>query len=631
MMRRYFKKMPSTWSDLTANRRGVFLVVGAVCMIVVLTFIAFSVDLGVASLTKSQMQSAVDAAALAAAMEITDALANSGASVSNVFAHAQEAAKTKAAEVAAMNNVYVDASKDVTFGRRFFNHSTNTYSIDWNAGASQTNVVKVCARRDGENKSSPDAKVPTIFAGAISQGTILRTEATAFIDPRDIVVVHDLSRSMNFDSYFTDETNTSLTQEQIESNLQLVWDDLQPLNLGSLPYTPTYAAETKSNSGANATVTYKGKSVSITTNTKIKSVKVYFENSGSQTFTISGETTTSGTWSGTGSNSNKRIDEVEVTIRKVSSSSQNWTLTGFQYDSSMVTSKFGLSSVSYPYDAGSWSSYVSFVKTNGGLADYGYQDKYGGMTFLCYLMKNNSSYSETKDLWKTRHYPFHAIKEGHVLLCSFLSELGFDDHLGMVTYDTNHRIETTLSDPDMPSVDISSEPLTNDYESIRKLMYYKQASHYSDSTNMSGGMESAIDLLDNHKRDGSRPAIILMTDGNGNVYDSDESDSMPAGWSWDTLFDYNGDGQGDYEASSVSAKSTLKYVKQAVDKGYTVHCISVGIDADRGLLKAAAWLGNGYYIDVPGGQSVSDMEDDVRAAFTKIAAAVPPARLVPGN
>lgn len=95
------------------------------------------------------------------------------------------------------------------------------------------------------------------------------------------------------------------------------------------------------------------------------------------------------------------------------------------------------------------------------------------------------------------------------------------------------------------------------------------------------------------------------------------------------MADYNGDGVADFTTSNSYATNVLKYVKQAVDKGYAVHAISVGADADRDLLKAIAWIGNGYAIDVPGGLSVSDMEDQVREAFSKIASAVPPARLVP--
>lgn len=160
-------------------------------------------------------------------------------------------------------------------------------------------------------------------------------------------------------------------------------------------------------------------------------------------------------------------------------------------------------------------------------------------------------------------------------------------------------------------------------------MHYKQAAHYSSSTNMGGGLKDAISLLDTKKRVGSRPTIILMTDGNANVMDSGESGTLPGDWNWNTLFDYNSDGHSDFTTSDSYAKNVLKYVKLAVDKGYTVHAISVGADADRELLQAISWLGNGYWIDVPGGSRVHDMEDQVRAAFSKIASAVPPARLVP--
>ena len=57
----------------------------------------------------------------------------------------------------------------------------------------------------------------------------------------------------------------------------------------------------------------------------------------------------------------------------------------------------------------------------------------------------------------------------------------------------------------------------------------------------------------------------------------------------------------------------------------------MGADADRDLLKAVAFLGDGYWIDIPGGLSASDMETELKDAFTKIAAAVPPARIVSGN
>lgn len=617
-------------------RRGVFLVVGALCLVACMMFVAYSVDLGLVSVTKAKMQNATDTAALAAAMEISHAISTAGQNVSNVFTYAQDQAKNQAFDVAQMNGVYIDKNVDIVFGRRYYNASTQTFDTDWNPAENQINCVKVVARRTGSDTNAPDGKLPGMFSVvAGNTGTSVQTESVAFIEPRDLVVVHDFSRSMNFDSYYSDETGNSLTQAQIESNMALAWADMQPITLGTLNYTPVYYDETKSNTGANAKVTFKGASVDVSTNTKIKSVKLYFPGGGggsSQTFNISNETTTSGTWSGTGSNSGKRVYQVDVTVRKVGSTSQSWSLTGYSNNSTNVMAKFGLSG-NTPNSTGSWSQYISFVQSNGGLKLYGKNDMYGGATYLCWLFRDFPGNGATKDLWKTRHYPFHAIKEGHELLCDFLTDLGFDDHLGMVSYDTNHRIETQINttEPGIPNVNISSEPLTNDYDAIKKLMHYKQAAHYSSSTNMAGGLKDAISLLDNHKRDGSRPAILLMTDGNGNVLDSGESSTLPAGWDWNALFDFDGNGTADYTTSNTSALVTLKYVKDAVDKGYKVHAISVGADADRNLLKAIAHLGDGYWIDIPGGKSAIDMETELKDAFTKIAAAVPPARIVSGD
>lgn len=610
-----------------AARRGIFLVIAALSLAAIMTFVAFSVDTGIISLTKTRMQNATDSAALAAAMEITHAISTAGAEVQDVFAYAQEQAADKAVEVADLNGVFVDSGSDVVFGRRYRDPAGN-YDYEWNPSGYQVNCVKVTARRDNPDDSQPDGQIPGLFTGMFKEGgTTVTSESIAYIEPRDMVIVHDFSRSMNFDSYYNTEASTKLTTAQTEANLQLVWDDLQPLSLGTLAFNPVNPTRSLSNSGASAAVTMKGKSLSVTSNTGIKTVKLYFESSGSQTFNISGTTTKTGTWQGTGGNSSKRISSLDLTIYRVGSSSNTWTLT-YTYDGSFVQNAFG--APSWPWSGGSWTNYVSYVKTDQGIIDAGYQDKYGGKTLLCYLMKSCSSYSECKDLWKTRHYPFHAIKEGHELLCDFLTDLGFDDYLGMVSYDTTHRIETTISagNPQIPAVNLSATPLSNKYAEINKLMKYKQASHYSDSTNMSGGVKDAIALLDAHKREGSRPAIILMTDGNSNTLDSGETGSLPSGWSWNTLFDYDGNGTSNYSTTDTQRTAVLKYVKQAVDKGYTVHAISVGADADTDLLNAVAWLGDGYYVEVPGGSSISDLEADVKEAFIKIASAVPPARLV---
>lgn len=616
-----------------SQRRGVFLVVAAVALTAVMAFVAMSVDLGNISFNQTKMQNATDAAALAAAMEITHALQTAPAGTADVFAYALQQARTTAVYVANLNGgVYVDPNKDVIFGQRTYNATSNTYTTTWNSPATQVNVVQVVARRDNADTTKPDGQLKGIFSSAIGfANTSMSTSSIAVIDPRDIIVVHDFSRSMTFDSYYTVEQNNGLPQSQIDDNMLQIWNDLQPVNLGGLTSTAQYAWQTVSSSGASATVTFKNTSVDVSTNTKLKTVKLTFSSGSTQTFNISGTTTTSGTYTGSGSNSGKQVTTVTVTVYKVGSTSQTTTLSNHTYSTTTILSCFNLTTTVYPWASGTWLDYINFVQTDAGLAAYNANHLYGGKTFVCYLLHYQSSYFETKDLWKTHHYPFQAIKDGHSMLCTYLTNLGFGDEVGMVSYDTNHRIETTINDPnpDFPHVNISANPITNDYDSINKLMYYKQASYYSDATNMAGGMKDAITLLQQHRRSSAQPAILLMTDGHANTIDSTESGNLPAGWNWNTMFDYNGDGVADYTTSDPSACCTLKYAKQAVDAGYTVHTICVGVSGDTALMQAIAWLGNGYALVVPGGTTISEKQSEVNAAFAKIANAVPPARLLP--
>jgi hypothetical protein len=307
---------------------------------------------------------------------------------------------------------------------------------------------------------------------------------------------------------------------------------------------------------------------------------------------------------------------------------QEVTLT-FDDTNANVMAMFGLNSINYPY-SGSWNAIVNHGRNNANYINQGYREMYGGMTVINYILSTQSGGWQTPDLWKTRHYPFHAIKQGHELFCQILSQMDLGDELGMVSYDTNHRIETILNKPNplIPYVNISSDPITSDYTAVNNLMKYRQANEYSSATNMGGGMKTALWLLDNHKRVGSRPTMLLMTDGNSNTIDPGTDTSLPPGWNWHTLLDYDGDGVRDYFTTDPQKHYVLKMAKEAVDKGYTIHTMSVGSDADRQLMKAVAHIGKGHWVDVPGGTTVEEIEQDLRDAFHKIATFVPPAKLV---
>lgn len=690
--------------DETTSRRGAFIVLSAFSLVACLAFVSLAVDIGFLNLVKQRMQNSVDAAALAAAQEITTAVNNAPPDVQDVTQYAREQARLVAAHVAELNGVFVDSNLDVVFGRRYFDDATQKFVVGWNT--SPSNVVKVIARRDNNDPAASDGKLPLFFAGVTgNKYTTVRAEAVAYVESRDIVVVHDFSRSMNFDSYFSNETVAHLTDAQIEENLALVWSDLQMPNTGTLTFNPQHLTLSQTSNGVSATVTFKYDDLTVTSNGDIEQVVVQYSDGNQQTFSglsgnsinIDGSKNISTAWvTARGPNSNqpitvtnqgisvtfagdhksitmsspKRIRELYVGFVDSSTYYHSYGSSGpyngsysaskeidyvyleirdgrsywyyfnapnggnaaeLQFDdtNTAVKQAFGLTG-SYPYPQGSWDKFINHCRNYSEFPSRGYRETYGGLTMANYLLREESGHWETPDLWKTRHYPFHAIKEGHMLLCDFLENLGFDDHVGMVSYDTYHRQEKILneSDPSIPYVNVTNDPITNDYTAIKNLMQYKQAAHYAYATNMGGGLEDGISLLLDHSRDGARRTILLMTDGNTNTIDSGKSTTLPAGWDWDELFDYDGDGNRDYYTNTSQRKYVLRVASEAVANGMTIHTMSVGVDADRNLMRAIAHLAGGHYIDVPGGFSVSSMQAEVEQAFHRIASFVPPAKLM---
>lgn len=701
------------------------LVLSFFTLVAAIGFVAFTVDVGIISHTKTRMQNAVDAAALAAVLEISNAIKNAGPDVENVPAYAQGQAAAVAEQVMAMNGIYIDPSSDVEFGTGTYNEGTGKYEVSW--GTSNANVVRVHARKDNADANAPDAKLNLFFAGFFGEDTVtLTTSAVAYIASRDIVSVLDFSRSMNFDSYYNNEANSNLSDAEIYDNLQMVWDDLQPLNLGNMVFEPAYLSMTQSEDEASVTVDFAYDDAIVTSTDEITSLKLRFKDGVEQTFTPG---TTEGTFSGSGSNIGKDITRVYVTIeiepepgdaitvsgqpaggavphievtfagdgtsisvvstkdlsnvvlvfedgveykfdglsgktgtfagvgsnvgkiithayiKSGSNASGEGPGYGERFDSPIdltstvvefefrdtdynVRTAFALDSTPYPYPAGSWNEFISYVRTNTGLRDAGMREMYGGASFLSYILSQRSGHWETPDLWKTRHYPFHSVKEGQLLFVDFLEDLGFGDRIGTVSYDTYHRVETSLNEEGFPFVDIGSEPITDDFDSARNLVQYKQAAHYAYATNMGGGLSDAITLLDTYKREGARPTILLMTDGNTNTIDSGANTSLPSGWDWNALFDYNGDGASDYYTDSTQKRYVLRLAKDAIDRGYTIHTMAIGQDADWQLMQAIAHMGDGEFLRVDGGTSVEEMHDEVQAAYYKIASEVPPAQLL---
>jgi len=242
------------------RRRGVIIVLTSFILAVLFAFLALSVDTGRIVLTQTQMQNAVDAAALAASQEIQSAVyaAGQGQGSATIDANsiAVDAAKQMAAEVADANGIYVDPEQDVAFGKRSFDEVSGEWTIEW--GASPFNVVKVNARKTNDDTDAPDGKVSLAFGWAVGKDSVpLETSATAFVEARDLVVVIDVSASMNDDS----SLNSSLSQTEVEGLLDGMWNALRTAD----PKWPGTSTSKFPSAGLGSVNSYYGTYVSSTT------------------------------------------------------------------------------------------------------------------------------------------------------------------------------------------------------------------------------------------------------------------------------------------------------------------------------------------------------------------------------
>ena len=566
------------------RRRGVVVVLTGFCLCALFAFVALSVDTSRMVLTETRMQNAVDAAALAAAQEISAAVHQAGQGEGSASIDANSIAVTEAramaVQVAAANGVFIDPAVDVRFGKRTHNEAGGNWPIQWNV--SPYNVVQVTARRTAADASAPDGQLPLAFGWAVGRSQVpLQSSATAFVEARDLVVVLDFSASMNDDS--TLEVS-SLSRSQVENSLDAMWNSLRSDD----PAWPGTAVSKFPSTGFGQVKSLSGVSLSSSnTNTIFSALKLgerHSDGSAKYPFPQSG-----------------RYSDGDPRPKPSNSVSDN-----------------------------RWKDYINYTK---GL-DGPYRKKYGYRTLLSYLQENRNGADESEDLWRTPHYPFHAIKQGTSLFFDFLDELDFGDEVGLVSYGAYAVKEWDHHDGEV-DVDISDDPITSDYDTLDVIQRRHQAGHYDDYTGMGDGILKARELLvgidgdssdEGFSRYGARPTMLIMTDGQTNQ--RPWGWSLPGGFSWADWTDFDGNGSANYSTSDKNKQYAFWQATKSIDRGVTLHTLAVGAGADRTLMQAIASAGGGIYIDVPGGSTVAAMESQLVDAFRQIASKVPPAKLV---
>ena len=614
-------------SGLRKHRKGIVLVLTCLLAPVLFGFLAYSVDTGLTSMTQTRMQNAADAAALAASQEIRAAISAASAGQGDAQIDANSIAVTEAramaARVAAANGVYIDAERDVIFGRRSFDADSNSWPVTW--GEAPFNTVRVEVHRDNANSEAPDAELPLNFGAFLGKPTVaLLTGASAFVEARDLVLVLDYSGSMSYDSQL--RSAWSLGADAIIENQKDMFDALE-VNAGSLTSEPQYltmhSGPASSPGEAEYSATFQLDKAFVSSNMVIDRVGLGFTDGYTQGFQFGIDT--QGEFRGTGGNYGKTISKIWV---RSGDHPDYW---GERFDDTYTAVKeaFNLNNTPYPYPQGSWDGFLDHARCNDDryrdIRNAGLERTYGGPTLVNYLLEKHKSYSHTPDLWKTSEYPFHAMKNGVSLLLDFVDNLDFGDEVGIISYGSYARWETELNF-DGYNIDIGNDPITSEYTSLDTIQRHRQAAHYSNTTAMGDGIKQARELLEQYARYGSRPTVLVITDGNANV--APYGWSLPSDWDWDELTDYDGDGNADYTTTDRNKQYSFWEAVEGMDRGYTFHTMTVGAGADRALMEAISFAGEGVWIDVPGGGTVESMESQMLEAFSEIAGRVPPPTLV---
>jgi Flp pilus assembly protein TadG len=210
------------------NRKGSIIVLTAILMIVMMAFLAFAIDIGYIASTQTELRRAVDAGALAGAGRLVDGV---------------DAARPEVIDFVQRNLVgtRTPETTNIAVSAGNWNSTTRTFQ-ESNDNPSALRVVVQHLNQ------------PLFFAKVLGKDAFdLSAEAIAQYQPRDIMLVLDLSGSMNYDSTWRGFRQNGLTQAHVEGNIDEIWSDLGPPNVGNATFKSS-TLTTYSSSTSNSTI-----------------------------------------------------------------------------------------------------------------------------------------------------------------------------------------------------------------------------------------------------------------------------------------------------------------------------------------------------------------------------------------
>ncbi len=568
-----FRKSLLVRPRVSQRRKGSIMVLAAFLLVAMLALLAMSIDTGYMYTMQSQLDRSVDAAALAGAAALIDGTSNADQTVIEYLV------RNPVGKPAAI----LTNDELVQLTAQFLEEHSTDYDIVWGNWNSETGQLE-------ETTTLPSAisvsmkypNLPFFFGRALGKQSFdISSHAIAMYQPRDIMIVLDLSGSMNDDSEF--KSIRTFGKTAIMDGLRTMYDELDRPDYGDLEFEPQYATiqgiEPASTDLPQIEVEYRYNKIKVTSTKPLTNVIVkYSDGSKSSYYGLSGNSGEFG--------NGKTIYYAWVKSGPNGTDPASTYGEYFDLDSGSIRSKIktalGLDDVDYPYASGSWESFIDYARSNRTNRNAGFRYMFGYANLINYWLEQKPSYAQTEDLWSVSAQPITAVKDAVDVFMDYVMEVETNDRVGLSVYDAtngNGKLESGL---------------TADFAAVISLARARQAGHYHNYTNIGAGMATARQELQSHGRTGAFKMMVLMTDGQANWHN------------------------GRYNISGAY-NSVLAEAQAAADHNIPVVAISLGAGADTSLMESVAEITKSRHFNIPGGQSVADYREGLFEVFRQIA------------
>ena len=571
---------------------------------------ALAVDTGLMYGARQELQSATDAAALAAASQL------------GALDDPTNLAKTEAGRFANLNSIMgneahmVDA--DVVFGHAVMNGD----KFDFQPNQLPYDAVQVSLRRD---QTVADGPVSLLFGKTLGvSGARMQATATAMLVPRDIALVIDLSSSMNDDSELRHHkefySGTEGLRDGVQINLKEIWTNLPVskglagIKNGSNPPAPGAPAggddqpatgagtpqvagghpdpgDEPSGGSPNPTgprwgwMTGFGDAIVLDEYYPVSDSGLSYIPKGSPCtdFDVIANLTETGygSWERTALLSGS-YDGSSLLYRnrvRVLLGLAGWTsgkgeakFTSGGNGDDVVDADELTQVAAYPFASGNWDSYFNYVRSSTSQmnkTDASLRHRYGIKTFVNYLLEKRSRNAYTPELVNTPEEPLFSVKNSVQTMINEIVALETQDHVSLETFGQygTHRVDLTIPD--------AEQSLASALQEIPDAMFGFQAGHDTAYTNIGGGMDRALEELESDRaRTAAAKVIIMLTDGKPNV---NEFNNIV------------GNNNAEALAWAEDRAATAK------ERSITVYTIGVGGDVNAELITALATSPEHYY------------------------------------